>query len=257
MSHRYKFASASKPVANDRAVFQGERYRLTVLTEGVLRWEWAEDGAFEDRASTFALNREFDDIPGMTVQDTEASIVITTDLMSIYYNKKEPSAAGFHVTCRQFGWGEGKWYYGAGVDEYNLRGTFRTLDNVDGRTPLDPGIISHNGWAELDDSKSLLFESDGWIAERKKPVAGTKREDLYLFAYGHRFKDALKAFYSISGKEPLLPRYAFGNWWSRYHPVRVDRWMTSEMDWLRLCLLLLDRLVHGRRIPGRYGSLQG
>jgi hypothetical protein len=219
MSHRYKIASASKPVANSKAVFQGDRYRLTVLTEGVLRWEWAEDGVFEDRASTFALNREFDDIPGMTVQETEASIVITTALMSIYYNKKEPSAAGFHVTCRQFGWGEGKWYYGAGVDEYNLRGTVRTLDNVDGRTQLDPGVISHNGWAELDDSKSLLFESDGWIAERKKAAVGSKREDLYIFAYGHRFKDALKAFYAISGKEPLLPRYAFGNWWSRYHPV--------------------------------------
>jgi hypothetical protein len=27
------------------------------------------------------------------------------------------------VTCKQFGWGEGKWYYGAGLDEYNLRGT--------------------------------------------------------------------------------------------------------------------------------------
>ena len=84
MSHRYEFASASKPVANSKAVFQGERYRLTVLTEGVLRWEWAEDGVFEDRASTFALYRDFDDIPGMTVQDTEASLVITTDLMSIY-----------------------------------------------------------------------------------------------------------------------------------------------------------------------------
>lgn len=140
------------------------------------------------------------------------------------------------VTCKQFGWGEGKWYYGAGLDEYNLRGTgksnahnqglpttslitlppdqpnltitARTLDNIDGRCELGPGVISHNGWAALDDSSSLLFDENGWIAERKKPVAGTKREDVYLFAYGHRFREALKAFHAISGKEPLLPRLA-------------------------------------------------
>lgn len=67
-------------------------------------------------------------------------------------------------------------------------------------------MISHNGWAALDDSNSLLFDENGWIAERKRPVTGTKREDVYLFAYGHRFKEALKAFHAISGKEPLLPR---------------------------------------------------
>lgn len=42
-------------------------------------------------------------------------------------SKKEFSAAGFMVTCKQFGWGEGKWYYGAGLDEYNLRGTGKSI----------------------------------------------------------------------------------------------------------------------------------
>jgi hypothetical protein len=216
MAHRYEFPR--KPVANDQAVIQGDKYRLTSLTEGVLRSEWAEEGIFEDRASTFALFRDLP-VPERNVKETEHAIEITTELMQVYYNKQEPSAAGFMVTCRQFSGGEGKWYYGAGVDEYNLRGTVRTLDNTDGRVKLDPGVISHNGWAELDDSKSLLFDSDGWIVERRKPAVGTKREDIYLFAYGYRFKDAVKAFYAISGREPLLPRYAFGNWWSRYHKV--------------------------------------
>jgi hypothetical protein len=216
MSHRYNFNR--KPPANPKAIIQGEKYRLTVLLDGVLRYEWAEDGQFEDRASTFALFRDLP-VPDFKLVETETSVEITTKLMHVYYDKKEFSASGFMVTCKEFTWGEGKWYYGAGVDDYNLRGTTRTLDNVNGRTDLDPGVVSVNGWAELDDSSSLLFTSDGWIEPRRKPVPGTKREDVYLFAYGHRFKQALKAFYEISGKEPLLPRYAFGNWWSRYHKV--------------------------------------
>lgn len=208
-------------MANPKAIVQGDKYRLTVLCSGVLRYEWAEDGQFEDRASTFALFRDLPVPDNLKITETDESIEITTELMQVYYNKKEFSAAGFMATCRKFGWGEGKWYYGAGVDEYNLRGTARTLDNVDGRCELGPGVISHNGWGQIDDSDTLLFADDGWISERKKPVVGTKREDVYLFVYGHRFKEALKAFYAISGKEPVLPRYCFGNWWSRYHKVSI------------------------------------
>ena len=37
---------------------QGDRWRVSVLADGLVRLEWSEDGAFEDRASTFALHRE-------------------------------------------------------------------------------------------------------------------------------------------------------------------------------------------------------
>ncbi len=35
-------------------VITGEHYRITVLDDGLVRLEYAEDGRFEDRASTFA-----------------------------------------------------------------------------------------------------------------------------------------------------------------------------------------------------------
>lgn len=57
----------------------------------------------------------------------------------------------------------------------------------------------------------MLFTSDGWVAARDK-----SKVDLYLFAYGLDYRAALKAFYMISGKTPLVPRWALGNWWSRY-----------------------------------------
>src|SRR5690242_9099783 len=50
----YKF----HPVAHPDAIVAGDKFRFTILTDGLLRYEWAEDGIFEDRASTFAVNRE-------------------------------------------------------------------------------------------------------------------------------------------------------------------------------------------------------
>lgn len=52
---RYDFKT--RPVAHPDAIVAGDKYRFTVLTDGLLRFEWAEDGRFEDRASTFAINR--------------------------------------------------------------------------------------------------------------------------------------------------------------------------------------------------------
>ena len=37
---------------------QGDRWRVSVLADGLVRLEWSEAGDFEDRASTFALHRE-------------------------------------------------------------------------------------------------------------------------------------------------------------------------------------------------------
>lgn len=67
---RYEFPA--KPLANVKAVVGGEgkKFRFTVLAEGLLRYEYAADGVFEDRASVFAVNRE-QPVPGFRVVDQE------------------------------------------------------------------------------------------------------------------------------------------------------------------------------------------
>ena len=74
--------------------------------------------------------------------------------------------------------------------------------------------VSQHGFAVVDDSASMLFTADDWVGTR---VA--HRSDIYLFAYGHDYRDALKALFTISGSPPVFPRWTLGNWWSRFCEV--------------------------------------
>ena len=38
-------------------------------------------------------------------------------------------------------------------------------------------------------------------------------------------KAAVKTFSAVSGCQPLLPRWALGNWWSRYYPYTSDEYL--------------------------------
>jgi alpha-glucosidase (family GH31 glycosyl hydrolase) len=203
---RYSFDA--RPVAHPDAIVAGDKYRFTILTDGLLRFEWSEDGKFEDRASTFAVNRELA-VPDFYVWDRGHGIEVVTKRFHVIYDKKRFSAEGLKINLK--GNVTGSWTYGQDIS--NLGGTTRTLDGVNGRTGLGPGVLSRDGIAVLDDSKSMLFESDGWIAGRRNE----KDIDQYIFLYGRDYREAVRAYYALSGSQPLLPRYAMGNWWSRYH----------------------------------------
>ncbi|KAF2446073.1 glycoside hydrolase family 31 protein [Karstenula rhodostoma CBS 690.94] len=221
MSRPARYDFKTRPVAHPSALVVGDKYRFTVLTDGLLRFEWAADGHFEDRASTFAVNRRLA-VPDFYVWDRGHVLEIVTKRFHVAYNKKAFSAGGFVIHLK--GAMSAKWTYGQDVS--NLGGTTRTLDQANGRVELGPGVLSREGFAVLDDSKTMLFESDGWIAPRR---SGEKknRSDEYIFLYGHDYREAMRAYFAVSGSQPLLPRFAMGNWWSRYH--RYD-----EREYLKL-----------------------
>lgn len=217
MAHRYKFPMS--PLADPAAIVGGKgvNYRFTVLTDGLIRYEYAHDGHFEDRASTFAIFRNLP-VPKFRVLDQGDDLLeIVTDRMRLSYDKKQFSTNGLMVAClgNISDW-HSVWRYGQECGD--LGGTARTLDEADGAIPLLPGILSRNGYANVEDSRTMLFEEDGWVGVRKPG----ERVDGYLFTYGHDFRDAIKAFYQVSGKPPLLPRWALGNWWSRYYAYQQD-----------------------------------
>lgn len=240
------------PVADPAATVTGDRYRITVLTDGLLRLEYAADGVFEDRASTFALNRALP-VPRFRVLDHGTHLEVVTDRLRLTYDKGPFSASGLAVDALGgvSDW-QSSWRYGQETED--LRGTARTLDLADGAVPLEPGVVSRHGIAVIDDSASFLFDDDGWAVPRP---AG-ERTDLYLFVHGRDHLAALRALYAVSGPTPLLPRWALGNWWSRFHRYTTASYQ-ELMDRFRaegipFSVAVIDMDWHLTDVDPRYGS---
>ena len=52
-----------------------------------------------------------------------------------------------------------------------------------------------------------------------------RETDIYFFGYGRRYREAVHDFQKLSGPAPLLPRYALGNWWSRYYRYSEEEYL--------------------------------
>lgn len=248
-----RFRLPTSPVAHAAAVVAGDRFRFTVLTTGLIRLEWAEDGAFEDRASTFALHRDLP-VPDFRVVESDDVLEIITRRFHLTYDRRRFSASGLKVD----GLGgmssyRSTWRYGDA--DASLGGTARTLDVADGRVPLGPGVVARGGIAVLDDSASFLFTDDGWVAARPEG----DRVDLYVFASGHDFSGALAALYAVSGGQAFLPRWALGNWWSRYHRYSADDYLALldrfDAEGVRFSVAVIDMDWHRvDSVPPEFGS---
>ncbi|MDQ4055609.1 MAG: glycoside hydrolase family 31 protein [Actinomycetota bacterium] len=209
---------SARPVADPANVVAGENYRITVLDAGLLRLEYSPAGRFEDRPSQTVLNRDFPPAEFELVED-RGELEIHTERLHLVYDKGPFSPEGLSVLVKgNFSLHDNMWRFGQPVQ--NLGGTARTLDGVDGACELEDGVVSRTGIAVVDDSGTMLLTEDGWVAPRD-----SDNLDLYLFGYGPDYKDAVKALYALTGKQPLLPRFALGNWWSRYHPYSAEEYV--------------------------------
>ena len=232
-------------------IVQGERYRITVLTPGLLRLEYSPEGVFEDRPTRMVLRRDFPKTDFRVVRRGK-TLEIHTERLHLVYDGAPFSRNGLSVSVKGgFTKYHSVWRYGEAVTD--LGGTARTLDMADGPVPIDHGVISRNGFSVLDDSASHILTEDGWVAPRNQGG-----EDLYFWGYGHDYLEALRDFYYLCGPTPMLPRYALGNWWSRYYRYSQDSYL-ALMDRFReenipFTVAVLDMDWHLVDIDPKYGS---
>lgn len=235
------------------SIIAGDHYRFTILTPRLIRMEYESDGVFEDRPTQTVINRNFE-TPNFTVYKTEKQLEIDTEWLSISYDKKEFSAGGLSVKVRSESRGiYSTWHFSEPIRE-GLWGTARSLDQADGAIPLETGLQSRiGGYGVLDDSKSLVLLEDGWVEPRRQNAV-----DIYFFGYGYAYRQCLSDFFHLCGKTPLLPRYAFGNWWSRFYAYNASEY-TALMDkfaaeGVPLSVAMIDIDWHVRDIYCKYGK---
>ena len=128
------------PVAHPDAVVRGDRWRITVLTDGLCGSSGpttASSRTARRRSPCTATCRS----RTSSVVDGDAALEIVTERLRLTYDRGPFSPAGLSIQARgNVSNYRSVWRYGEPVRD--LGGTARTLDDVDGRAPLEPGVVS-------------------------------------------------------------------------------------------------------------------
>jgi len=247
-----KFGLPVDSRADENAVVRCGPARFSVLTTRLIRLEYQNDGNFSDQASQVFWHRH-QPVPAFTTRRVGQWTVIETEHLVLRYADGQPfTAETLTITLKESGV---QWRYGD-EDWSNLRGTARTLDQVSGATKLEPGLLSRAGWALVDDSASLLFMENGWLEPRRHGGL-----DAYFFGYGHDYRACLADFTRLAGPVPMPPRWALGNWWSRYWTYTqkelegVIREFQEHQVPLSVCVIDMD--WHLTNVPNPVGKTKG
>lgn len=256
-----RFKCNVRPIAKKENVIYFKDYRVSVLFPSLFRIEKCKSKVFEDKPTQCIFYRDTDAVKFTAEVRSDNLYIITEKVTLVLCDEIQNSYVDFYdkKVCLD---GKG-----------NLLGTARTLDCMKGdinrydgtRLEVEDGVCSRTGVALLDDSDSLVIKEDGSQGAREK-----EEKDIYVFAFNKDYKGAVKALYRICGSVPLFPRFALGNWWSRYHDYSdkeylslMDKFIdadipftvgTIDMDWHYSVTLAKDMKIEER---GRSGDFYG
>jgi alpha-glucosidase (family GH31 glycosyl hydrolase) len=235
-------AAAPAAAQAEPGVIEDGGARFEVLSPTLIRLEYAADGRFEDRPTMLAYDRAIDPPRYETRVEGETRVIDTGRVEVRYHRFSGPfGPANLRITVEVAGrrhaaapaWQPASYappaaglgplgYYLAQPGdaqprtEGNLGGWARGLDSQHGPRALHDGLLSRDGWFFIDDTRSVLL-TDGGARFTRRPAREGPYQDGYLFGYGHDYAAAFADYRRLSGPPPLLPRRAFGVWFSRYH----------------------------------------
>ena len=228
----------TNPIANEKNIIFHKEYRITILLDGVIRIEKSQNGEFNNFPTQKVLNRNFETI-NFSVEHQDNYLIICLSNYSLFFNG--------NITESYILYNSEKILLD---NSQNLGGTYETVDGMDGEIQTIPGvnykigngICSKNGLAILEDTDSYCFNENFDFSHINKDEL-----DIYLFFYPKNYQEAVNSFFKISGYPPKLPKYVFGNWWSRFYAYTQEKYLylmdqfiydnvpltvaTVDMDW--------------------------
>lgn len=182
------------------------------------------DGKHETRTASVSAGGVSDTLsfPATTNWDTweTASLPITLKAGANDITLNCPDAASCHVNADTVSLAAPT--SAAPPPHVALGGYRRGLDGVTGNgdAPVTtPGVLNQDGWYLLDDTPSALYDTASQKITQRPDHDGTPYRDGYIFGYGHDYKQGLTDLATLTGPPALLPRWAYGVWYSEY----IDR----------------------------------
>ncbi|WP_432974908.1 TIM-barrel domain-containing protein [Dactylosporangium sp. CA-233914] len=124
-----------------------------------------------------------------------------------------------------------------------LGGYRRALDGVNGGALTSPGLLYQDGWSLLDDTASAVFDQKTRGVTPRKTTDGKPYQDGYVFAYGKDYQRGLQDLATLTGPPKLLPRWAYGVWYSEYYNRTAADFQNTIVPRFRAEKVPLDVLV--------------
>ena len=202
----------SKSKTPSAYVYRGNKYRISIISNSLIRFEYSETGSFNDYPTFFATNRSFGS-PKVSVEEDNQLLIIKNDKFMLEY-KKEKSFIGGKLTPDQnlkvtIIDTNKAWYFNH-PEVRNLKGTTFSLDDMNGGATLGKGLFSLDGFTSFDDSRTPILDQNGNII-----APNAQNIDTYLFIYNGDFGVGLRDYFNLTTLPPLIPRYALGVWWAK------------------------------------------
>ncbi|MDQ1913631.1 glycoside hydrolase family 31 protein [Paenibacillus sp. GD4] len=153
--------------------------------------------------ATEAVRYVYDDTSSVTTS-------MSADGVRVQAEAKDAIVRKAYHTKLEFEWAEGEALYGLGSHEegiMNLRGTSQYLYQQNMKAVV-PMLVSTKGYGILMDSYGLMTFHDD--AHGSYLWTDTDDELDYYFIYGPEMGEVVSGFRTLTGRAPMLPRWAFG-----------------------------------------------
>ena len=164
-------------VSNPKAVIKGNKYRITILSDILVRLEYSESGVFEDRPTTQIWKRNLP-TPQYQMKEDVTTIEVTTSHFKLTYKKEAPfQGSTINPTSNlkiQVLGSDRVWYYHH-PEVRNFGAPGMGFDMVSSKDLFQKGLYSPDGFVSIDDSNTKVIDKGGDLIDRNPEI------DLCLF----------------------------------------------------------------------------
>ena len=232
----------TKAISNPKNVIKGSKYRITVLTDRLIRFEYSTNGIFEDKPTEMVWFRNMPPVDFKLV-DVDGVIEIQTKYMHVVYVKEKPFLGSkinpsSHLRVKLLNTTR-VWYYNH-PEVRNIGGPGLEIQDSKGKMEFGKSLYSLDGFVSLDDSNHKIIDENGCVSPREN-----EEIDIYLFAYLRDFALCLRDYYTLTGYPALIPKYALGNWWTSNKPYKQQEVIklidNFDKNKIPLSVLILDK----------------
>lgn len=226
-----------KAYANPECIIKGFNYRITVLTERLVRLEYNTSNIFFDDLTNQVSNRVFPK-PLFTLKEDDKFLQIETKYFMLNYQKEKPfEGVNIEIQLKN----SDSFWTPKKVEARNFYTS--GLGFKEDKALFAKGLYSRDGYVTLDDSKSLIVDPEGFLVP-----PSVNRTDLYIFLYNNDFGKCLQDYFMLTGSPLMIPRYALGVWWNKEEIYNFDDIndlvYKFNKEELPLSILLLSEFWH-------------